>query len=456
MASPGFIDVHAHGGSGLPNARAAESKVHDGVTTEVLGNCGFSPFPSEPCRAAAACFDAVEEAGTAIHRAFLVGLGAVRSFVMGSGAGRPTAADLSAMRGEVERALHEGAFGVSTGLIYPPGCFADREEMAALVAPAGEAGALYATHLRSEGDAIEAALDEAAYIARTAGARLHISHVKLSGERNWHKIDWLEERLDTLRRDGIDLTCDRYPYTASATDLGVLAPDWVHDGPPERRVERLQDREVRRRARDEMTARTPPAYWKDVILSSVPGDAAEDCVGRSLDDVARDRGEEPADTVLRLLAGSRDKPSVVIFCMREENLRRVLSWPFVAIGSDARARPTAGPETGRPHPRAYGTFSRFLGRYVRKQKLVPLEEAVRRMTSLPADTLGLGECGVLREGARADITVFDPATVADRATYEEPRRFSAGIRHVIVNGRLVVEDGAHTGALPGRVLRRTR
>ena len=457
VASPGFIDVHSHGGAGIIERPTADSKVHDGVTTEVLGNCGSSPFPSEKFRSAAEFFDAVDEAGTSINRAFLAGMGSIRSFVMGPGAVAASPDELGAMRGELARSIEEGAFGVSTGLIYPPGCFATREEMAEVIKTAGEADALYVTHMRDEGDEIEDAIGEAEFIARASGTRLHISHVKLSGKRNWHKIDWLEERLRGLIDGGVDLACDRYPYTASATDLGVLLPNWVHDGAAQQRMERLGDSDARSRIESEILGNHPePEYWDTVLVSAVPEGEDAAYNGKTLAEVAAMRGERPAETIMNLLARRESVPAIVIFCMCEENLRRILSWPFVAAGSDARARIAAEKfGTDKPHPRAYGTFARFLGRYVREENVLSLEEAVRRITSLPAERLGLRDRGVIREGALADITILDPDTIADRATYHDPHQASAGILHVIVNGQPVIENGSHNGALPGRILRRS-
>ncbi len=457
VASPGFVDMHSHGGAGIIERTTADSKALDGVTTEVLGNCGSSPFPTDKFPSADAFFGLVDEVGTSINRAFLAGLGSIRAAVMGPG-GEPASPDqIRTMRDTLARCIEEGAFGASTGLIYPPGCFATREEMAEIVKAAGDAGALYATHMRDEGDLIEDAIDEAAFIAKASGARLQISHVKLSGKRNWHKIDWLEERLRGLIDGGIDLACDRYPYTASATDLGVLLPNWAHDGTAQQRMERLADADARSRVESEMLGNHPePEYWDTVLISAVPEGEDAAYNGKTLAEVAAMRDERPVETIMNLLARREAMPAIVIFCMCEENLRRVLSWPFVAAGSDARAR--VAPEkfgTDKPHPRSYGTFARFLGRYVREEGTLSLEEAVRRITSLPAERLGLHDRGVIREGALADITIFDPDTIADCATYDDPHQASAGIRHVIVNGQPVIENGSHNGALPGRILRRS-
>ena len=460
VVAPGFIDIHAHGGAGILQSTTADSKVHDGITTEILGNCGSSPFPVRPeekgRRSAAQLFEAVDEAGTSINRVFLVGLGSVRAFVMGPDSRPASPKDLEAMRQETARAVEEGAFGCSTGLIYPPGCFATREEIAEVAKAAGERNALYATHMRGEGDTLEQAVEEAEFISKMSGARLQISHLKCSGRRNWHKIDWLDERLHGMVDDGVDLACDRYTYTAASTDIGSILPNWVYDGTDEQRMERLRDPEVRGRVEKEILAEHPePEYWESVVVSWVPEGEDASYNGKSLREIGEARGEQPVEVVMNLLARHKKKVAAVFFSMCEENLRRILSWPFVAIGTDARARVPRGKElASRPHPRAYGTFSRLLGKYVREEKLLSLEEAVRRATSLPARRLGLSGRGVLREGAFADITIFDPAAVSDRATFTEPHQTSAGIPHVLVNGRLVIEDGSHNHSLPGRMLRK--
>ena len=460
VAAPGFIDMHAHGGTGILENQTAESKVHDGVTTEVLGNCGSSPFPGNPddggYRSAADFLDAVDKAGTSINRVFLAGQGSIREFVMGRGSRAASPQELAAMRAEADRCIEEGAFGISTGLIYPPGCFARREEIAEIAKAAGEVRGIYATHMRSEGDHVEEAIDEADFIARTSGARLQISHVKVAGKRNWHKIDWLDERLHSLAESDVDLACDRYTYIAAATDIASILPHWVQEGSDEQRMDRLKDPETRGRVEQEILAEHPePEYWDSVVISWAPEGADPACQGKSLREIGEMRGERPVDALMNLLAEHKSKCAAVFFSMCEENLRRILSWPFVAGGSDARARVTANePPGSKPHPRAYGTFSRLLGKYVREEKLLSLEEAVRRITSLPAGRLGLSDRGVLREGAFADITVFDPAAIASPATFTDPHQTSVGITYVLVNGRPVIENGEHNGQLPGRALRR--
>jgi N-acyl-D-amino-acid deacylase len=365
--------------------------------------------------------------------------------------------DIARMRDELVRSLEEGSFGLSTGLVYPPGCFASRNEIAEVARAAEPYDALYATHMRSEGEHIEDAIDEAVHVAQTAGLRLEISHLKLSGRPSWGKIDWLDEHLHGRIDDGVDLTADRYTYIASSTDLGVIVPQWVQEGTPEQRMARAADPETRRRIEREVLEQHPePDYWDKIVLSSVPEGEDPEYNGKSLREVGELQNRRPIDTVLDFLAQHKTKPSAVFFSMCEENLRRVLAWPFVGVGSDARAQvPRGDALRDRPHPRAYGTFSRFLGRYVRDEGLIPLEEAVRKITSQPASRLGLPDRGTLRPGAAADIAVFDPAAVADRATFAEPHQTSVGFRWVLVNGEPVIENDRHTDARPGRALRRS-
>lgn len=459
VAAPGFIDVHAHGELTIFSARTADSKILDGVTTEILGNCGYSPFPGrsdeERYGTASEFFDAVERSGSSINRAFLAGLGSIRTFVMGRTARAAEPADIKAMQTEVESALAQGVIGVSSGLIYPPGCFASKEELAEVARPAGEAGTIYATHMRSESDSIEDAIAEAEFIARQSGAKLQISHVKLSGKRNWKKIDWLDERLHALANE-IDFGCDRYPYIASATDIGVILPNWVHEGSVDQRMERLHNADVRIRAAEEVANEHPePGYWDSIMISSAPDGADTSIIGKSIRRIAELQSKPPIDVVMDLLAQHRQKASAIFFSMCEENLRRIISWPFVGAGSDARARGESERESGEmPHPRAYGTFARFIGKYAREEKIFSIEEAVRKITSMPAERFRLDGRGVLKAGAFADIVICNPDKIIDRATFDKPHQHSAGIHCVIVNGVPVVENCKHNGGLPGRVLRR--
>lgn len=456
--SPGFIDIHSHEYGIFGNPSAA-SKIHDGVTTEVIGNCGFSPFPGTyegvTVNTAAEFFAAVDKAGSSINHACLAGLGAVRQAVMGGTARPANQAEIDAMKSLVEQSLDEGVFGVSTGLIYPPGCFATKEELAEVVSPAGKRGAIYATHMRSEGDRIEDAIDEAGFIAEKSGASLQISHLKLSGKRNWHKLEWLEKRLAELRRR-VSLGSDRYTYTASWTNIGAILPEWVFDGNDADRDKRLLDRATRKKIEDEVLALHPePEYFDNIVVNHIPDVRSPHLIGKSIKEIAKIQKEKPIDCVINLIAKCNSMPSAFFHTMNDEQISEILSWDFVAIGSDAQARPLDDEADGElPHPRAFGTFSRFLAKYIREQKLMPLEQGVRRMTALPAERLGMNGRGAIKKNYFADILIFDPEKVADRATYQQPRKTSVGIMHVIVNGTPVIENATHNGKTPGKILRR--
>lgn len=469
---PGFVDVHAHSDfAALAGPRAA-SKVLDGVTTDVSGNCGSAPFPlSEEARrrkagpmreigievdwrTPAEYFARARAAPCSVNRAILAGHGTLRAFAVGPDAREATPAELDAMRSELRAALGEGAKGLSTGLIYPPGCFAPAAEIAALCRLIAESGGIYATHMRSEGDGLEAAVDEAIGIAEASGARLQISHLKTAERRNWGKIGWLKERLGRARDAGLDVAADRYPYTSAATDLDAFLPTWVHDGGVAKLVERLEDPETRTRIREEVFAREggdPP--FDGIHLARVRSKENADLEGLPIREAAARRGRDPFDLLVSIVVADRGQAAAIFDWMCEENLREILSWPFVMIGSDAGIRDVEGPlAKGVPHPRSFGTFSRFLSRYVIGAGLLSLGEGIRRMTSLPARRFRLEERGLVREGFFADLVAFDPARLKDKAEYGKPFQPSEGIEWVLVNGQVVVERGRHTGALPGQMV----
>lgn len=476
VVAPGFIDIHAHGDLVPLACPEAPARLHDGVTTEIIGNCGESPFPQSPEMLAerktshrefglevdwatlddyARRHDGIR---CAINRGSHVGHGNVRRAVMGEADRPPTPNELEAMRREVAAALQAGAFGFSTGLIYAPGMYARREELEAICEVVARHDGLYASHIRGEGDRVEEAVEEFAAIGRATGVRLQHSHVKVAGRRNWPKADRLIQRLLELRAEGLDLACDRYPYRASATSLSALFPGWLREGGREEMLRRLADPATRQRlARELAASRDEWADWSDVVVSHAPCPGFCDAEGRSLKEIAAERSADPALVACELLAASRGRAGVVMFSMSEENIEKWLRLPFVAIASDSSCRAVEGPTArGKPHPRTFGTFARVLRRYVRERRVLSLAEAVRRMTSLPASRLGLADRGVLRPGAFADITVFDPDKITDRATYQNPFRYSEGVCHVLVNGAIAMEDGEPTGVRNGRFLRKGR
>jgi len=472
--APGFVDVHAHGDLTPLMCPESSSRLHDGVTTELVGNCGASAFPQTDQMAAHSAARAArrgipgewrtvddfaaahETVGTAINRGTLIGHSSLREVVVGEVDRAPTEDEMAVMCHEVELAMDMGAFGMSSGLIYAPGMYARPKEIAALAAVAARYGGIYTSHIRSESGAVEDAVDEFIGVGRATGIRLQHSHVKVSGEANWGKLESVLERIERARADGVDLACDRYPYTASSTGLAALLPGWAREGGRQELVKRLGDADARKRMLKDMGAgRALDTKWQGVMIANAHADAWRHIEGRTVGDLAEEAGQDAAEMALDILRKTDGSASVVCFSMNEDNLVRWLSLPFVAIGSDGTTRGAEGPTAvGKPHPRSFGTWSRFLGRYVREKKVMPLREGIRRITSLPASRMGLTRRGVLTEGAFADVTVFDPETIEDRATYQAPLQYSVGVRHVLVNGQAAVRDGKLTPARAGRFLRR--
>ncbi len=479
---PGFIDVHTHSDFTLPQHPRAFSMTSQGVTTQVVGNCGFSPFPLgedngallrkyagfldsglpwgtwRTVREYLALLEALPLAG---NIAFLVGLGSVRMAVMGFAAGPPDEWQLDRMRSHVEEALQAGAAGVSSGLTYAPSSEAATDELVALAEVAARFdGAFYATHIRNEAITLVEAVSEALLIGRRAGLPVQLSHHKSMGKANWRKINTTLAMVDQARSDGQDVTLDQYPYTAGSTGLAVILPRWVMGDGPTGMQQLLADPVSRARIREQIAAQRHDDLVNGlrefdpdaVVIADVPSAALRRYVGMSLRQAAADRGQEPVDTALDLLSETGGEVLTIVHGQSEENLRQIMRHPSTMIASDGW---TLSPEVrGRPHPRSYGTYSRVLGRYVREEGTLPLEEAVRKMTSLPASRLGLVDRGLLREGWAADLVLLDPAEVRDLATFDHPHAFSEGVRMVVVNGTRVVEDGVDTGAVAGRVLRR--
>jgi N-acyl-D-amino-acid deacylase len=472
VVTPGFIDMHSHGDFVLTGLPTADSKVHQGFTLEVVGNCGASPAPLTPDRrqdvidtaltvpplrwdwtSFGSFLDRLREAGTSLNVAALLGHGTVRIAAMGTGDARPGPPELEAMQGEVRRAMEAGAVGLSTGLIYPPGVFADTGEIAALARTAGDAGGFYASHIRGEGETLLVAIAEAIEIGRRAALPVQISHLKASGRANWPKMAEAIALIERARAEGLDVTADMYPYPAGSTGLAALLPTWAHVGGRDALLARLSDPADRTRLREALDGPglAADAGWQNITISGCP--AMPRYEGRTLAEIAAERRQPASEAVIDLLREVRADADMILFMMSEDNVALGLRQPWVMIGSDGEGRAAEGPyAAGKPHPRNYGTCPRLLGHYVRERGIVPLEEAVRKMTSLPATKLRLRDRGVLRAGAFADVVAFDPATVSDTATFTDPHRYPEGIPWVLVNGRPVVAGGRHTGARPGRVL----
>lgn len=477
VVSPGFIDMHGHSDLSLLVNGKAESKLRQGVTTEVIGMCGYSPAPSPPHRRErmrweagawgravawewstfGEYLEAMRRAGASVNVVPVVGHGTIRAAVMGEEGRAPTADELGAMKREVARALEEGAFGLSTGLVYAPGMWAETEELIALAAELKPRGGIYFTHIRGESDQLLEAIEEATRIGREAGVAVQIAHLKAEGQRNWGKTEAALERIDRARQEGLEVGYDCYPYPAWNTGLAQLLPAWAREGGAEAMVARLRDPGARARIRAHMAeeAAADPGRWERRMISSVETPANRPAQGRTIAQLAAERGEDPEEVVINLLIAEQGRVGMVGFGMCEEDVRRVVSHPSGMIGSDASSLAPYGLlGEGHPHPRSYGTFARVLGRYVREERALALELAVRKMAALPAEKLGLRDRGVLAPGMAADICIFDPGEVCDCATFEEPKQYARGIRYVIVNGTLELEGTTHHGRLPGRVLAR--
>ena len=465
---PGFIDAHSHSDVYLLVEPTAPSKIFQGVTTEVVGNCGTSAAPMTghyrmpsdwsavplpgTWKTVAEFRRLVEHARPAVNVVMLIGHNTLRGGVIGYNNTPASESDLAAMTRLLEQALDEGGRGFTTGLIYRPGMFASRAELTALAKVAGRRGGIYTSHIRSEGGHLLEALDEALAIGRAAGARVQIAHLKTSKAPNWNKLDAALGLIRAARNEGLVVGADRYPYTASWTSLDVILPRWAQEGGNDAELARLRDPSTRRRVREDLLRSLRDEDWQSIIIGSVGRPDYASYQGRRLADVAAELSLEPVDTALRIIESDELRTSAFYAWMNEENMIRILAEPYVMIGSDASIRALTGPlSLDFAHPRAYGTFPRFL-RMAVDGKTVPLAEAVRKMTSLPAEQFGLGDRGVIARGRKADLVIFDPKTVRDASTYASPHQFGPGIEEVIVNGVLTLRGGAFTGDRAGRIL----
>lgn len=475
IVAPGFIDIHSHSGATLLVEPRPESQITQGVTTEVGGNCGLSLAPRTPAEARRAADEfeeryglryewqtldqfltLLEQGGLTANFATYVGHGDVRAAVMGWEQRPPTVEEMAAMKQRIAESMEAGAWGLSSGLIYPPGCYATTAELIELSRAAARYGGLYATHLRDEGDHLLEAVQEALEIGRKANIPVQISHHKAVGRANWGRTEQSLACLEAARAAGQDVTCDQYPYVATSTSLRTLIPKWAHEGGTEALLARLEDPQAVALLQAEIRAERPEEdAWARIFVSEIENPAWKEWEGRSLAEIAALLGADPLAALIRLLREDRARSRMVHFAMCEEDVERILQHETTMIGSDSSARATRGPlRRGRPHPRCFGTFPRVLGLYVRERGLLTLEEAIHKMTGQPAARLGLPGRGTLAKGQFADLVVFDPQHIRDRATFAEPYQLAEGVQAVYVNGQLVVKSGQTTGALPGRVLRR--
>lgn len=473
--SPGFIDIHTHTDLELLVNSKGESKVRQGVTTEIGGNCGSSPFPLNDAdfeeyrknvmdrygievawRDLEGFFNTLEKNGTSINFATLTGHGDLRSYVVGKNDVDPAKKQMQAMQSLLRESMDQGSFGLSTGLEYAPGSYAKTEELVELCRVVSEKNGLYATHMRSEDDFVEEAVDEALTISRESGAMLQISHLKACNPANWHKTDLILEKISKALDEGMPVMADRYPYIAYGTGLSVFLPLWSRQGTTDDILARLQSKKDLAEIKSYTERRgTRIGGWKKVVISSCFTEENKALEGMSIADAAEMKNVDPFRFITGLLVEERNRVGIVGFAMDEGNLQKVLSAPFVMVGSDGNAvAPYGKLGSGKPHPRFYGTFPRVLGKYARKEHIFDLATAVQKMSSMPAKQLGLKKRGRIAIDNFADIVIFDPAVVIDKATFTDPHQYPEGISHVLVNGVLTIDQGKHTGQAGGAVLRK--
>ena len=476
--APGFINMLSWSTDSLLVDGRGQSEVRQGVTTQVMGE-GWSWGPVNPAikkRMKAEQTDIkydiewntlsdylyfLQRKGISQNVASFLGATTVREYVLGLGNKKPTVDEMGQMRRLVEREMRDGALGIATALEYAPAYYADTEELIELCKVAARYKGKYISHMRSEGERLLEGIDEVIRISREAKLPAEIYHFKAAGQGNWHKMDAAIAKVEAARREGLAITANMYGYTAGAASLTACIPPWAMEGGEVAMRRRLRDPEARKRILDDIRNKSDwPNFYRNagspdnILLISFKQEALKPLQGKTLAQIAKQRGKDAVETLLDLLGEDQSGIGTAYFITAEENIRKLMPLPWVSFGSDEAAQAPEGVFLkSLPHPRAYGNFARVLGKYVRQEKLMPLEAAVRKLTSLPATNLGLGRRGLLREGYFADVVVFDPKTVSDRATYDKPHQYAVGVRHVFVNGTQVLKDGEHTGALPGQVVR---
>ncbi len=475
IISPGFIDIHTHTDLGILTNPKGESKIRQGVTTEIGGNCGdsFAPITEKDFRERIdkykekfgltlkdrtfeAFLEMMRDWKFSVNQANMAGLGTIRETVVGMDDRPPTADEMKLLKYEVAAAINGGAVGISSGLEYTPGSFASTEELIEMCKsmPKG-ISKIYATHMRNEDNRVEEAVAEAIKIARKSGARLEISHLKASGKSNWHKAEALLEQLDKAVSEGLEVHADRYTYVAYQTGLANLFPLWARDGGNKEFIRRLRDKSFYKRIKDysEKKASNLDGGWNGVVVTSLSAEKLQFAKGLSVEKIAEKLGSEPFDAAVELLIESNARVGMIGYGMKESSTEKILSHPRVMIASDATAHAPHPPmNKSIAHPRAYGTFPRAIAKYVKERNICPLEEMIKKMTSMPADKIGIKDRGRIAEGKKADITVFNYNTIKDEATFTNSAQYPKGIEYVLVNGNIVVNKGEHTGLLPGEVI----
>jgi N-acyl-D-amino-acid deacylase len=475
--APGFINMLSHSETSLIVDSRSMSELKQGVTTQIFGESSMGPLSDEMKRRRLAAqgdvkFDIpwttlgdyltwLEKRGVSQNFASFIGAATLREYVIGLEDKPPSPAQLEKMRELARREMEAGALGITTALIYPPAFFAKTDELIELCKVAAKYKGKYTAHIRSEANQLVEAVQETIRIGREAGLPVEIYHLKASGQSNWPKMDQVIAIIEEARRQGLKITADMYMYPAGGTGLDASMPPWVFDGGPEAAYKRLQDPDTRKKIADAI--RTPTNEWENLyylagspdrlLLAGFKSEALKPLTGKTLGEAAKLRGKDPVETIMDLVLEDRSRVGTIYFLMNEENIKKQIGRPWVSFGSDAASMAPEGAFLkSSTHPRAYGNFARLLGKYVRDEKVISLQEAVRRLTGLPAANLGLDHRGFLKPGMFADVVVFDPATIADRATFENPHQYSVGVKHVFVNGAQVLKDGEHTGAKPGKAL----
>lgn len=475
--APGFINMLSHSESSLIIDGRSLGEIKEGITTQIFGESSMGPLNDRMKQrrrqnqgdvkfdiawtTLAEYLTWLEKRGISQNIASFIGAATLREYVIGLEDKPPTAAQLDEMRELVRREMEQGALGITTALIYPPAFFAKTEELIELCKVAAKYKGKYTTHMRSEGNQLVEAVQETIRISREAGLAAEIYHLKASGEPNWSKMDQVIKLIEATRRQGIKLTADMYTYPAGGTGLDASMPPWVFDGGAEAAYRRLQDPETRKKIAE--AVRTSTNEWENlylltgspdrILLASFKSDALKPLTGKTLAEVAKTRGKDPVETIMDLVLEDRSRIGTIYFLMSEDNIKKQIRQPWVSFGSDAASMATEGVFIkSSTHPRSYGNFARLLGKYVRDEKVISLAEAIRRLSSLPATNLELDHRGFLKAGMFADVVVFDPQTIADRATFDSPHQYAVGVRDVFVNGIQVLKNGEHTGAKPGKAL----
>jgi N-acyl-D-amino-acid deacylase len=477
--APGFINMLSWAADTLIEDGKSQSDIKQGVTLEVMGegwswgplnkrlkeemisDQGDIQYPIE-WTTLSEFLEFLKEKGVSTNVGSFVGAITVRIHVIGHEDRNPNSAEIEQMKALVDQAMQEGAFGVASALIYPPGIFADTNELIELCKVASRYNGMYISHLRSEGENFLEAFNEFLTIAKEAEIRAEVYHLKASGKSNWHKLDLVTEKIDQVRKEGFHITTNMYTYTAGATGLNTLIPPWAHEGGHEALIKRLKNPETREKIKQEIIS-TSDTAWENVhqetepenmLLISFKSESLKPLTGKSLAQIAEERNTSPIETAMDLIIEDDSRIGTVFFLMSEENVRKKVQLSYMSFGSDEGSYAPEGVFIkSNCHPRAYGNFSRLLGHYCRDEGLITLEDAIYRLTKLPATNLKISKRGELKEGYFADIAIFDPNTIQDHATYEKPHQFSTGMIHVFVNGVQVLKDGEHTGATPGRVVR---